>query len=304
MTAITIAFLAVVLTASEFAYSQLWQDIYVTEARIGIADLKKKQNEILGILTALRSGFEDHQQKQNDILSEMQKKLDYIENNLQGAVNNIQDSLQDECSEGSHNCTDYEACTDKFVHFTCTCLSGFARDGSRCEDVDECAQGKDECSPLATCRNSVGSYSCSCNPPFEGDGRTCEFPCRSPAKVLEGLGCVKFVQESKTFEEMNATCHQAGGRLLQNFSYEHLQEVVRAFGIGGIWIGVHEGKWLESGLPLQEELWTEGSRESDPSRRNGLCGGIDRVPSSLYKVSQRKCSERWWGYCQFVTPQK
>ncbi|XP_064082027.1 nidogen-2-like [Macrobrachium nipponense] len=118
-------------------------------------------------------------------------------------------------------------------------LPGFAWDGSRCEDVDECsAQGKAECSAQATCRNSVGSYSCSCNPPFEGDGRTCEFSCESPAKVVEGLGCVKHVKEMKTFQEMNATCHEAGWRLLQDSTDSGLQEVRLALLGHGGWLGV------------------------------------------------------------------
>ncbi|XP_064083254.1 cubilin-like isoform X3 [Macrobrachium nipponense] len=443
MTAITLVLLAVVLTAREFAYGQQWQDIYITEARKGMADFKKKQNEILEVLNGFEdlqqkqndilaklSGYGDLQQKQNDILaklSEMQKKLGYVESNLEelhrdlelvkGAVNNTQNSLQsavnsnqdslqkihqetkgclgredlehfknissaglqeldsflhqeisgvislletggiDECSEGSHNCTNYEACADKLFKYQCSCFPGFARDGSRCEDVDECAQGKDECSPLATCRNSVGSYSCSCNPPsegdgqscscppgfaqkgsncedidecaqgkaecslkatcrnsigsyscscnppFEGDGRTCEFPCESQAEYLEGLRCVKFVKEWKTFEEMNATCHQAGGRFLQDFSVERLQEVGWAFSYRGGWIGVQEGKWLESGRPLQEELWTEYSQRSDPSGRKGLCGFIYSDRSSFsYKVGQIDCSVKRRGYCQFINP--
>ncbi|XP_066982279.1 nidogen-2-like, partial [Macrobrachium rosenbergii] len=91
---------------------------------------------------------------------------------ISGVISLLETGGIDECSEGSHNCGDHEACTDKFVNFTCSCLPGFVRNGSRCEDMDECAQGKAECSPQAACRNSVGSYSCSCNP-FRGDGRTC-----------------------------------------------------------------------------------------------------------------------------------
>ncbi|XP_064120637.1 cubilin-like [Macrobrachium nipponense] len=159
--------------------------------------LQRIQQEIKGCL-----GREDLEHFKN-ISSEVQQDLESsLHQEISGVISMLETGGIDECSEGSHNCTDYEACTDKFVLFTCTCLSGFARDGSRCEDVDECAQGKDECSPLATCRNSVGSYSCSCNPPSEGDGRTCELSCKN----VEGLGCVKLVDEWKTFEDMNATC--------------------------------------------------------------------------------------------------
>ncbi|XP_064114856.1 multiple epidermal growth factor-like domains protein 6 isoform X2 [Macrobrachium nipponense] len=295
-----------------------------------------------------------------NITSAEQQKLEFsLRQEISGIISLLETGGIDECSDGSHNCTDYEACADKLFKYQCSCLPGFAWDGSRCEDVDECAQGKDECSPLATCRNSVGSYSCSCNPPsegdgktcicppgfaqkdsncedidectqgkdecsaqatcrnsagsyscscnppFEGDGQTCEFPCKSQAKYLEGLGCVKLVPEWKTFEEMKVTCHQAGGHLLQNFSAERLQEVARVFGYYRPWLGVQEGNGLENGLPLQEELWTEGSLGSDPSGRRGLCGIFVREDSSsTYKVGEHDCSSQAWGYCQFINPQK
>ncbi|XP_066982830.1 latent-transforming growth factor beta-binding protein 4-like isoform X9 [Macrobrachium rosenbergii] len=241
-----------ILTWVHFAHCQSEVEVLIKEVKLfktdalkemkdlqqkqneGYEDLRQRQNEILNKL----NGYEDLRRKQNymlEKLTEMEKKFDRVENNLQGAVNNSQDSLQniweklekleeiyqevkdclgredlesfknissagqqelesslrqeisgvislletggiDECSEGSHNCGDHEACTDKFVNFTCSCLPGFARNGSHCEDIDECTQGKAECSPQAACRNSVGSYSCSCNPSFEGDGRTCSCP--------------------------------------------------------------------------------------------------------------------------------
>ncbi|XP_064111044.1 uncharacterized protein LOC135218573 isoform X12 [Macrobrachium nipponense] len=253
-------------------------------------------------------GREDLEHFKNISLAGQKNLESSLRQEISGVISLLETGGIDECSEGSHNCTDYEICADKLFKYQCSCLAGFAQDGSRCEDIDECAQGKAECSPQATCRNSVGSYSCSCNPPFEGDGRTCEFSCRSPATVFEGLGCVKLVVEWKTFQEMNATCHQAGGRLLQDITLAGLWEVIEAFGSGYIewtgWMGVHEGKWLESGLPLQEELWTEDSRGSDHSGRSGLCGVIDRDRSSSYKVGQLDCSVHIWGYCQFLIPQK
>ncbi|XP_066982835.1 adhesion G protein-coupled receptor E1-like isoform X14 [Macrobrachium rosenbergii] len=251
-----------ILTWVHFAHCQSEVEVLIKEVKLfktdalkemkdlqqkqneGYEDLRQRQNEILNKL----NGYEDLRRKQNymlEKLTEMEKKFDRVENNLQGAVNNSQDSLQniweklekleeiyqevkdclgredlesfknissagqqelesslrqeisgvislletggiDECSEGSHNCGDHEACTDKFVNFTCSCLPGFARNGSHCEDIDECARGKAECSPHAACRNSVGSYSCSCNPPFEGDGRTC---C-PPGFAQKGSHCV------------------------------------------------------------------------------------------------------------------
>ncbi|XP_064083123.1 protein kinase C-binding protein NELL1-like isoform X2 [Macrobrachium nipponense] len=273
-------------------------------------------------------GREDLEHFKNISSAGQQELESSLRQGISGVISLLETGGIDECSEGSHNCTDYETCNDKLFNYRCSCLPGFARDGSRCEDVDECAQGKDECSPLATCRNNVGSYGCSCNPPFEGDGRTCSCPpgfaqrgsncedvhkcrtqvraeCEYPAEVLKGLGCVKLVTEWETFEEMNATCHEAGGRLLQDLTQGGIQELHRAFVyIEWNWIGVQEGKWLDSGLPLQKEFRAEGSWGSNPSRR-GLCGLIfwDRS-SSLFKVGEADCSDKRWGYCQFVSPQK
>ncbi|XP_066982620.1 adhesion G protein-coupled receptor E1-like isoform X1 [Macrobrachium rosenbergii] len=215
----------------------------------------------------------------------------------------------DECARGKAECSPHAACRNSVGSYSCSCNPpfqgdgrtccppGFAQNGSNCDDMDECAQGTAECSPQAACRNSVGSYSCSCNPPFEGDGRTCGFSCKSPAKVLEGVGCVKPVLEEKTWQEMKATCQEAGGRLLQDFSLTSLQEVGSVTDYYGLfpWVGVYEGKWLEKGSPLEKRLWLEGYRAGS-SRR---CGSIDwDSSSSLYKVSQIDCSEKSWGLCQ------
>ncbi|XP_066937185.1 uncharacterized protein [Macrobrachium rosenbergii] len=294
-------------------------------------------------------GREDLESFKNISSAGQQELESSLRQEISGVISLLETGVIDECSEGSHNCGDHEACTDNFVNFTCSCLPGFARNGSRCEDtdecaqgkaecspqaacrnsvgsyscscnppfegngraccppgfaqngshcddIDECAQGKAECSPQAACRNSVGSYSCSCNPPFEGDGRTCEFSCESRPGVVEGLGCVKFVWDQKTWQEMKATCQEAGWRLLQDFTTESLQQVGQAFRYTG-WIGVYEGKWMESGRPLQKELWWEGY-QVDRSRR---CGAIMQVyrPTST-KVIQHDCSEKRQGYCQLL----
>ncbi|XP_064109471.1 cubilin-like [Macrobrachium nipponense] len=138
-------------------------------------------------------GREDLEHFKNITLAGQQKLESSLRQEISGVISLLETGGIDECSEGSHNCTDYETCSDKLFKYQCSCLPGFARDGSRCEDVDECAQGKDECSPLATCRNSVGSYSCSCNPPSEGDGRMCSCPSGFAQK---GWNCEGFKNES------------------------------------------------------------------------------------------------------------
>ncbi|XP_066958944.1 uncharacterized protein [Macrobrachium rosenbergii] len=255
-----------IVTWVHFAHCQVWTDVLITQCRIfgnetlkGVIDLQQKQNEILGRLHELHRDLEHVKGTVNNNQDSLQNFHHELEH-VKGAVNNNQDSLQ---------------------------------------NMDECAQGKGECSPHATCRSSNGSYSCSCNPPFEGDGRTCEFSCKSPAEVIEGLGCVKLVEEEMTWDQMNATCQASGWRLLQEFRLEHLEELRRAFTYRIItWTGMYEGKWVESGTPLEEALWMEG-HQSIPSNRR--CGFIKYdSSSSLVKVTRIDCSNERMGFCQFV----
>ncbi|XP_064096584.1 thrombospondin-4-like isoform X20 [Macrobrachium nipponense] len=319
----------------------------------GYGDLQQKQNDILAKL----SGYGDLQQKQNDILaklSEMHKKLGHAENTPQGAVNNTQDSLQsvDGCTQGKDECSPLATCRNSVGSYSCSCNppsegdgrmcscpSGFAQKGSKCEDVDECAQGKDECSPLATCRNSVGSYSCSCNPPsegdgqtcdidecaqgktecspyavcknsigsyscfckppYEGDGKTCGFQCESPAELIEGLGCVKIVKEKKTWSEMNATCHREGWRLLEDLTVTALPAFTRSFSRYG-------STWIGAyGGKWQESgipLKEDLWRVGyQPDSARWHCGVAAFDPhSSLVKVGHRDCLTTTWGYCQLL----
>ncbi|XP_068204926.1 uncharacterized protein [Palaemon carinicauda] len=199
---------------------------------------------------------------------------------------------KDECSEGSLACGQLGICQNTLFSFTCSCPSGFTWDGSDCADVDECTEGKDVCSPNAVCKNSIGSYSCSCNKPFEGDGRTsCEFQCRS--RVIDELGCIKRVRESKTFREMTEFCREEGGRQLQKFDLHHLADIKKNF--GGGWVGVYDGKWTSDGSLVPEDLWLE-EYQSDSSRRCGLLWWDSS--SSSFRVTQKDCSDKHWGYCQ------
>ncbi|XP_064096586.1 thrombospondin-4-B-like isoform X21 [Macrobrachium nipponense] len=308
----------------------------------GYGDLQQKQNDILAKL----SGYGDLQQKQNDILaklSEMHKKLGHAENTPQGV---------DGCTQGKDECSPLATCRNSVGSYSCSCNppsegdgrmcscpSGFAQKGSKCEDVDECAQGKDECSPLATCRNSVGSYSCSCNPPsegdgqtcdidecaqgktecspyavcknsigsyscfckppYEGDGKTCGFQCESPAELIEGLGCVKIVKEKKTWSEMNATCHREGWRLLEDLTVTALPAFTRSFSRYG-------STWIGAyGGKWQESgipLKEDLWRVGyQPDSARWHCGVAAFDPhSSLVKVGHRDCLTTTWGYCQLL----
>ncbi|XP_068225995.1 uncharacterized protein [Palaemon carinicauda] len=204
---------------------------------------------------------------------------------------------KDECSEGGLPCGEIGTCKNTLFSFTCSCPSGFTWDGSECKDVDECAEGKDDCVPNATCKNTNGSYSCSCNKHFEGDGKTsCEFQCRSPAKLIAGLGCVMETTRFSSFTNVKENCEEEGGRLAQHMSLEQLQDIVRSFGYYR-WVGVYDGKWMSDGSLVPEDLW--GEDRSDPRRR---CGIIIRESPSFYKLGLGDCANGRWGYCQFPMP--
>lgn len=102
-------------------------------------------------------------------------------------------------------------CNDTFGSFTCTCLTGYEGNGTRCEEVNECVRISNVCTnttynvmknvtaygtwatileeqnmaackdvPLhncdknATCTNAPGSFTCSCNVGYIGNGTDCE----------------------------------------------------------------------------------------------------------------------------------
>ncbi|XP_068221861.1 uncharacterized protein [Palaemon carinicauda] len=285
--------------------------------------------EISGVIS-LAQGHDELLQK----IPDMQEKLQHLENNLQGLSRETAQCLKgedlehltnvsaatnqeiksfvheeisgvislaqkDECLEGGLPCGEIGTCENTLFSFTCSCPSGFTWDGSECKDVDECAEGKDDCVPNAKCKNSIGSYSCSCNKPFEGDGRTsCEYQCRSPARRVPGLGCLKLMKPSSTFHEMKKKCEEEGMRLAQHMSLQQLRDVGRSFGSYS-WVGVYDGKWTSDGSLVPEDLWEEGYR-SDPSRRCGIIGWVSS--SSSYKLYQDNCSYKLYGYCQFPMP--
>ncbi|XP_068204939.1 uncharacterized protein [Palaemon carinicauda] len=291
-------------------------------------------------------GYEAIEQKQDEIMNKLmdvQQKLDKLESNFQdfhhdlehmkggyhetksfvreGISGVISLAEKDECLEGSHPCGLLGTCQNTLFSFTCSCPSGFTWEGSDCTDIDECTQGTAECSTEASCTNTLGSYSCSCNPPFQGDGLKCqsclpgyafnghiceEFQCRSPAKVIRGLGCINDIMEPKTFREMEEFCQEEGGRLLQKFHGHHLTDIknnfaVRIFGLIIItgWVGVYDEKWTSDLSLIPEDLWVSGDR-SDTSRRCGIITLGSSSPS--VKVTQSDCSEKRTGYCQFQLP--
>ncbi|XP_068204931.1 uncharacterized protein [Palaemon carinicauda] len=303
----------------------------------GYETIQQKQDEIIDKL----KGYEAIQQKQDEImdkLMDVQQKMGNLETNVQELSRDTKQCLRgedlkhltnvsveanheiksfheemsgiislaekDECSEGSNPCGARGTCHNSLFSFSCSCPSGFTWDGSDCADIDECAQGKGVCSPNAVCNNSIGSYSCSCNKPFEGDGRTsCEIQCRSPARFVKDLGCIKYGQNGEPFQKQTEFCRKEGGRMLQKFDSHHLTDIMNTFGYKGRggrgWVGVYNGTWSTDKSLVPEDLWMEGSDRSDAKR---LCGFLEWDDSSSIKVIQDVCSYRNYVWCQFPLP--
>ncbi|XP_068205520.1 uncharacterized protein [Palaemon carinicauda] len=212
----------------------------------------------------------------------------------------------DECVQGKADCSHYASCTNTLGSYSCSCNPhfegngrtcycphvGFTVNGDICEDIDECAKGKGVCSPNTVCKNNIGSYSCSYNSPFEGD----DFQCRSPAKVMNGLGCIKRVDDWKTFREMMDFCQEEGGQLLQNFDAHHLTDMREAY---ESWVGIYDEKWMSDESLVPEDLWLE-EYQSDPL---SSCGILRLDYYGSLKVYQVSCSERRFGFCQFQLPE-
>ncbi len=87
---------------------------------------------------------------------------------------------ENECTNGTHDCSAFAACTDHEPGWSCACLPGY-RDtdpdnpGRSCVEIDECAEGTHLCAPDGvggTCSNTAGSYTCTCDPGYAGTNTT------------------------------------------------------------------------------------------------------------------------------------
>ena len=79
----------------------------------------------------------------------------------------------DECTQGTHDCSQGQRCINRPGSFICNCPEGYRlSSGDKCQDVDECAYGN-VCPYNAGCTNTPGSYRCDCNPGLRQEGRLC-----------------------------------------------------------------------------------------------------------------------------------
>jgi hypothetical protein len=89
----------------------------------------------------------------------------------------------DECVSGTAHCDVNATCTDLPDGFKCTCIAGYAGDGTTCADIDECTTKTSTCDPIAICTNTVGSFTCACKPGDNGDGKKCSTSDSCPSPI-------------------------------------------------------------------------------------------------------------------------
>ncbi|XP_068204929.1 uncharacterized protein [Palaemon carinicauda] len=260
----------------------------------GYEAIQQKQDEIMDKLIEYEA-IEQKQDEINDRLKDVQQKLGIHENRFQELHHEL-DHVKGLCREIGHcllgDDLEYLTNVSAEAHHE---IKSFHEEMSgiiSLAEKDECSEGSLACGQLGICQNTLFSFTCSCPSGFTWDGSDCaEFQCRS--RVIDELGCIKRVRESKTFREMTEFCREEGGRQLQKFDLHHLADIKKNF--GGGWVGVYDGKWTSDGSLVPEDLWLE-EYQSDSSRRCGLLWWDSS--SSSFRVTQKDCSDKHWGYCQ------
>ena len=81
---------------------------------------------------------------------------------------------RNECTDGTHRCSDLAFCSDNDQSYSCTCKPEFTGTGFECTYEDECTHGTHNCMGNSHCQNTPGSFKCICDPGFTGDGTVCE----------------------------------------------------------------------------------------------------------------------------------
>ena len=70
-----------------------------------------------------------------------------------------------ECTAGTHECSDFEECKNLLEGYSCECAAGFKRFQNNCVNVDECENNP--CTfPNSLCHDTIGSFICECRPGY------------------------------------------------------------------------------------------------------------------------------------------
>ncbi|XP_065180017.1 sushi, von Willebrand factor type A, EGF and pentraxin domain-containing protein 1-like [Sycon ciliatum] len=94
-----------------------------------------------------------------------------------------------ECSnETLHDCHRDARCNNTVGSYTCSCLTGYAGNGTYCENIDECSSDLHNCHQDAICTDTMGTFNCHCKTGYTGNTTHCEIiTCTVPQPPTNGL---------------------------------------------------------------------------------------------------------------------
>ncbi|XP_065178731.1 uncharacterized protein LOC135809326 [Sycon ciliatum] len=94
-----------------------------------------------------------------------------------------------ECNnETLHDCHRDARCNNSVGSYTCSCLTGYAGNGTYCENIDECSSDLHNCHQDAICTDTMGTFNCHCKTGYTGNTTHCEIiTCTVPQPPTNGL---------------------------------------------------------------------------------------------------------------------